>query len=226
MKMLVSFFLSAVCLCSCINVNVRNDGGGKTVKCKGEIIEQTMDFTGFTAITVEGAARIDFVQADEFKLLVKANEDVFDYLDYYMRDTELVLSTKDHITIQADEYKLLIQAPAISPLKVEGAAQINIDKGYVSDKEFAVEIDGAATLDFTGIVVPSLDLVINGAGKFALRDIQVGTLEAEINGAGSGSISGVADSAKLTVAGAGNINVRKLQCPNIEKHAEGLAVIR
>ena len=189
-------------------------------------MEQAMDFAGFTSITVEGAATIDFVQAESFKVLVTANEEVFNYLDYNIKDNALVLSTKDNVTIDAKEYKVLIEAPAITPVVVEGAAVLNIPGGYKSEENLEIEIDGAAKLNLSGVEVPVLDITINGAGKFALNDINVDKLKIEVNGAGSGSVSGVANSAKLTVAGTASIDASALQCPDIEKHVDGLARIK
>ena len=212
-----------MCLFSCVNINVN---GGKPVKCKGEVMEQAMDFAGFTGITVEGAATIDYVQAESFKVLVTANEEVFNYLDYSIKDNELVLSTKDNVTIDAKVYKVLIEAPVINPVKVEGAAVLNIPGGYRSGENLEIVIDGAAKLNLIGVEVPVLDITINGAGKFALNDINVDKLEIEVNGAGSGSVSGVANYAKLDVEGAARIDASALQCQNIEKHADGLARIK
>ena len=210
-------------LCSCVNINVN---GGKTVKCGGPVTERSMDFSGFTGITVKGAATIDYVQADAFKVLVTANEEVFNYLDYGIRDNDLVLSTKDNVNIDAKVFKVLIEAPVINPVTIEGAAVLNVPGGYRSQEKLKIEIDGAAKLNLSEVEVPDLDVTINGAGKFALKDINVDKLEIEVNGAGSGSVSGVANHARFTVAGTGNIGISALQCPNIEKHVEGLGIIR
>ena len=51
-------------------------------------------------------------------------------------------------------------------------------------------------------------------------------LEVEVNGAAKGSVSGTADYSKITVAGAARIDISELQCPNVEKHVEGLGVIK
>ena len=223
MKKTVLFLTLTLILSSCVNINVN---GGKPVKCKGEVVEQAMDFSGFTGITVEGAATIDYVQAESFKVLVTANEEVFNYLDYSIRHNELVLSTKDNVTIDAKVYKLLIEAPVINQVIVEGAADLNIPGGYKSEENLEIEIDGAARLNLSGVELPVLDIAINGAGKFALNDINVDKLEIEVNGAGSGSVSGVANYAKFIVAGTGRIDASALQCPNIEKHVEGLGIIK
>ena len=222
MKKIVIILSLAMILSSCVSI-VR---GGKTVKCGGDVVEKAMDFSEFTGITVEGAAHIDFIRADEFNVTVSANQEVFDYLDYQLKGKDLVISTKDHVNISATLYKVLVQTPFIRTINIEGAAEIHMPGGYMSDEDLEIEIDGAGKLDFNGIEVPTLDLNINGAGEFALNNIKVGKLEIELNGAGKGSVSGVADYAKISVAGTASINASGLQCPNLEKHVEGLAVIK
>lgn len=223
MKKTAVLLALAAMLCSCINVNVN---GGNTVKCAGEVVERDMAFSGFTGIKVEGAAEIDFCQANTFKVLVTANEEVFNYLDYTIKGNDLVLSTINHVNISAKVYKVLIEAPVITSIDIEGAAKMHLPGGYSSSEKLEIEIDGAGKLDFRGIDVPTLDLQINGAGEFDLAGIKVGTLEIEVNGAGKGAVSGVADFARISVAGTARINTAGLQCPSIEKHVDGLAVIK
>ncbi|MBR5404524.1 MAG: DUF2807 domain-containing protein [Bacteroidales bacterium] len=223
MKKTAILLVLATILCSCVHININ---GGKTVKCGGDVVEQNMDFSGFTGVIVEGAAHIDFIQANTFLVQVAANEEVFNYLDYSMRGKNLVISTKDHVNINAKMYKVLIEAPVLRSINVEGAAEIHQPGSYKSEEGLEIDIDGAAKLEINKIEVPSLDITINGAGEFDISSIAVGVLEIEVNGAGSGSVSGVADYAKLSVAGTANIDARGLRCSNLEKKIEGFAVIR
>lgn len=223
MKKTLLLLSMTMILFSCVNINVK---GGKTVKCTGEVVDQAMELANFTGITVEGAATIEIVQADDYSVLVTANKEVFNYLDYSLKESELILSTIDHVNIDAKVYKVLIQAPAVNQVKVQGAADLHLDGGYKSNDNLEIEVDGAAKLNLTGVEVPTFDITINGAGKFGLNDINVDKLEIAVNGAGSGSVSGIANYAKLSVAGTANIDASALQCPNIEKHVEGLAKIK
>ena len=218
----IAIFLSlAMILSSCASI-VK---GGNTVKCGGDVVEKNMDFSGFTGIIVEGATHIDFIDADEFNVTVSANEEVFNFLDYRIKGKDLIISSKDHVNISATMYKVLIQAPFISTFDIEGAAEIHIPGIYTSDKDLLIEIDGAGKLDFHGIEVPTLDIIINGAGVFDLDNIKVNELDINLIGAGRGSVSGTAEYAKLTVSGTASIDASELNCPNIEKHIEGYAVI-
>lgn len=223
LKKTVLLLSMTMLFCSCTGTIIN---GGKTVKCNGPVTERSMDFTGFTCISIEGAVDIDFVQSDIFKVLVTANEEVFNYLDYSQKDNELVLSTQNHVNINAKEYKVLVQAPVLKSFKVEGAAKFHLDGGYISSESMETEIDGAAKLYINGLQVPAFNIEVNGAGEFTLSDIQVENLDVEVNGAAKGSVSGTADYAKLTVSGAASIDASALQCPNIEKRVEGLAVIK
>lgn len=222
MKKTAFILILTMILSSCVSI-VR---GGKTVNCGGDAVERAMDFSGFTGITVEGVAHIDFIKSDNFNVTVSANEEVFNYLDYHIHGKNLVISTIDHVNISAKLYKVLVQTPFIDTINIEGAAEVHLPGGYTSDKELEIEIDGAGKLYFHGIDVPTLDLQINGAGEFELENIAVDKLVIEVNGAGRGTVSGTANYAKLSVAGTAKIDAGALQCPNIEKHIEGVAVIK
>lgn len=221
MKKTAFILMLAMLLSSCVSVV----NGGKTVKCGGDPVDRAMALSGFSGITVEGAAQIEIVNADVFNVTVSANEEVFGYLDYHIKGKDLVISTVDHVKISAKLYKVLIQAPVLESINIEGAAEIDLPGGYKSGKDLQIEIDGAGKLNLNGIEVPTLDLSINGAGEFDLNGIAVDKLIIEVNGAGRGTVSGTADYATLSVAGTAKIDAAALTCPNVEKNVNGLASI-
>ena len=197
----------------------------KTVVCKGDVKEQAYDFTDFSCVTVNGAADIELLQGD-FLVEVTANEQVFEHLDYHVDNGELILETKNNVNIQADTYKLKIQAPDLTALVINGAAKINTPEGIASENEIKAEINGAAKMKLSGVEAPALAVIINGAGKVKLLDINVGALEVVVNGAGSVSVTGKAGSAQLTVAGTAKIDATALDCADVHKSVDGIASIK
>ena len=221
--------LSALCalvLVSCtFNVNL---GGkkGKNVTCKGPVITQSLELADFNAIEVNGHADIKFLQKiDGYKVDVKANEEVFQYLNYRVENGTLILETVDKVNIRAEEFDVYIGAPTLCSFVVNGAADAEIVAVNQPEK-LEIEINGAGDIQLKDIMVPELNTTINGAGDLEARALNVGKLRISVHGAGDVELAGKADSCELDVSGAGDIDARKLACEQFTTHKAGLASIK
>ena len=218
--------LCAACVFPINGLNGITVNNGKKVTCKGPVITKELDLSGFEAITVNGSSDMELIQGDYFKVLVKANEEVFDYIDYKVEDGVLILETKDHVNIRAEEYDITITLPTLKELVVNGAADVDLKNGYVSGEKLKVLVNGAGDFDLSGIAVPSLSFTLNGAGDIEADGLDVQELIVAVNGAGDIDVSGRADEATFSVSGAGDIDARGLECVKVNTHKSGMASIR
>ena len=218
--------LCAACVFPINGLNGITVNNGKKVTCKGPVITKELDLSGFDAITVNGSSDMELIQGDYFKVLVKANEEVFDYIDYKVEDGVLVLETKDHVNIRAEEYEITITLPLLKELIVNGAADTDIKAGYVSSENLKVVVNGAGDFDLSGIKVPSLSFNLNGAGDIEADGLDVDELSVVVNGAGDIDLSGKAGKASFSVSGAGDIDATGLECGSFTTHKSGMASIR
>lgn len=227
MKKTFALILAALTLAACnFNLNGVNVGNGKRVVCKGPVVQKTLDLADFNAITVNGAADMEISQGTQFKVAVKANEEVFQHLDYKVEDGVLILETIEHVNIKAEEFDIYITLPLLKDLTVNGAADVDIKSGYSAADPLSIIVNGAGDLEFSGITVPSLNFELNGAGDIEASALQVDQLNVSVNGAGDIELSGKAGKASFDVNGAGDIDARALECSEIVKSKSGLARIR
>lgn len=230
MKRVVSLIGAAMLCAACVfpinGLNGITVNDGKKVTCKGPVITKELDLNGFDAITVNGSSDMELIQGDYFKVLVKANEEVFDYIDYKVEDGVLILETKDHVNIRAEEYDITITLPTLKELVVNGAADVDLKNGYVSGEKLKVLVNGAGDFDLSNIAVPSLSFTLNGAGDIEADGLDVEELLVAVNGAGDIDVSGRADEATFRVSGAGDIDARGLECVKVNTHKSGMASIR
>lgn len=75
----------------------------------------------------------------------------------------------------------------------------------------AADLTGAGDFDLDKAVGERLDLSLTGAGDFRIGTVRLKSLSADITGAGSVKISGTADTAKLSITGAGDIDGEALK---------------
>lgn len=218
---------AAVMLASCnFNMNGIMVGNGKKVICKGPVTEKTFDLNGFDAIVVNGSSDMELTQGDAFSVLVRANEDVFQYLDYKVSDGKLILETVDKVNIRAEEFNIYITLPCLKLLEVNGAADVDLKNGYKSGEDLEVKVNGAGDFEFNGITVPELIFKLNGAGDIEAENLDVQNLDVTINGAGDIDLSGKALKASFSVNGAGDIDARRLDCQDYTTSKSGLASIK
>ena len=231
MKQILSLAAAALICASCFHVNSNFKGtvGGKdAVKGEGPVVSKTFeDLKDFDAIEINGQADVTFTQSTTYEVTLHTQENILDYVDYHLEGTTLVIQLKDRRTARAEKYDLVIQAPDLRKIEVNGAADLKMPAGLRTEGDLAVEVNGAGDLDFAGIRCNSLKMTANGAADITASALDVQSLKVEVNGAGDVNLDGQAGDASLSVNGAGDIDARNLKVAGkVSKHASGLAKIR
>ncbi len=223
------FYMAAmVLLCSsCFHVNKNYTGGKNAIKASGSVITKSFDFKDFDTIEINGGADVTFTQAEAYDVTVNAQESVFDWLDYKVEGTKLILQTKDKKNIRADVFDITISAPELNKVVVNGASDLDIN-GLRIDGDLDVQVNGAGDLDFNQIACDAFTVQVNGAADANLSSIDIRkALKVQVNGAGDVNISGQAQDVTLEVNGAGDIDATKLTVAGeVKQHKAGIATIR
>ena len=227
MKKFLYIAATALVCASCFHVNTNYKGGKNAINGEGDVISKSFDFKDFDRIVINGHADVDFTQSSTWEVTVRTQENVLEWLDYKVEGTTLVIETKDHREIRSKTYDIVIQAPELKKLTVNGASDFNV-KGLRMDGDLDVEVNGAGDLDFDHITCNSLSVEVNGAADANLTSIDIlKKLKVQVNGAGDVEITGNAVDVSLEVNGAGDIDASGLKVAGeVKKHAAGLAKIR
>ena len=224
----ILYIAATALLCaSCFHVNTNYKGGKNAVKGEGAVVTKSFDLKDFDQIVINGHADVDFTQSSGYEVTVRTQENVLEWLDYKVEGTTLIIETKDHRDIRATEYNLVIQAPELKKLTVNGASDFNVD-ALRMDGDLYVEVNGAGDLDFNRITCNSFSLEVNGAADANLTAIDIlKKLKVEVNGAGDVNITGNAMDVALEVHGAGDIDATGLKVSGeVKKQAAGIAKIK
>ena len=223
------FYIAALALLcsSCFHVNKNFTGSMNSIKASGDVITKSFDFKDFDTIEINGGADVTFTQAEAYDVTVKAQESVFDWLDYKVEGTKLILQTIDKKSIRADVFEISVSAPELNKVVVNGASDLNIN-GLRIDGDLDVQVNGAGDLDFDQIACDSFTVQVNGAADAKLSSIDIRKkLKVQVNGAGDVDIDGNAQDVSLDVNGAGDIDATKLQVAGeVKQHKAGIATIR
>ena len=221
MKKIAVIALVAAVISACtFNVN-----GGKTVRCKGPVVDKMMDLKDFQEIVINGSSDIKLMQGESFLVTVQANEEVFQHLNFFVKDGVLHLETIDNVTIIAEKNEVTVAMPVLTSITVNGAADADMN-GYNSSEDLTIQVNGAGDMDFSSLSVPELSISVNGAGDIDLNSIEVDKLKVDVHGAGDILVSGKAGKAVFSVSGVGDIKAQDLDCDDIETHKSGMASIK
>ena len=226
MKALYIAAMALICS-SCFHVNSNYTGGKNAIKATGPVISKSFDFKDFDTIEINGGADVTFTQASDYDVTVRAQESVFDWLDYKVEGTKLILQIKDKKNIRSEVFEIAIQAPELNSVMVNGASDFNITSLQI-DGDLKVQVNGAGDLDFNQIACDDFSLQVNGAADAKLTSVDIRkTLKVEVNGAGDVNITGNAQDVSFGVNGAGDIDATGLKVAGeVKQHKAGIASIR
>ena len=226
MKKFLYIAATALVCVSCFHVNTNYKGGKNAINGDGDVISKSFDFKDFDQIVINGHADVDFTQSSTYEVTVRTQENIFEWLDYRVEGTTLVIEAKDRRDVRAKTYDIVIQAPELKKLTVNGASDFNV-KGLRMDGDLDVQVNGAGDLDFDRITCNSLSIEVNGAADANLTSVDIlKKLKVQVNGAGDVDITGNAVDVSLEVNGAGDIDATGLKVSGeVKKHAAGLARI-
>ena len=227
MKHILYMAATALLCSSCFHVNSNWSGGKNAIKGEGPVVTKSFDLKDFDQIVINGHADVTFAQSDSFAVSLSTQENIFDYLDFRVEGTTLILETKDKRSIRSEEFDVSLKAPALMSISINGATDFDIEDGLVSDGDLSVLVNGAGELDFHHVRCRNFSIEMNGAADLELESVDVQTLKVSVNGAGDVLVSGNAVDADLSVNGAGNIDAQNLKVSGeAKKRASGVARIK
>ena len=226
MKKFLYLAATALVCASCFHVNTNYKGGRNAIKGEGEVVSKSFDLKDFDQIVINGHADVDFTQSSTYEVTVRTQQNILEWLDYKVQGTTLIIEAKDHRDVRATTYDVIVQAPLLKKLTVNGATDFTVE-GLRMDGDLDVQVNGAGDLDFDRITCNSLSIEVNGAADANLSSIDIlKKLKVQVNGAGDVDITGNAVDVSLEVNGAGDIDATGLKVSGeVKKHAAGLARI-
>ncbi len=126
-----------------------DDGGGERIVGSGNVVTETREVAGFSAVTVGGVARIRIEQTGEESLSITAEDNILPVLISEVTDGELTLGQPENVVLETHAeilYELTVKE--LSSLQISGvmnASALGLDTDALD-----VVIDGVSTLSASG----------------------------------------------------------------------------
>ena len=195
-------FLILISFASCINAQWY----GKKIKGNGNVITENRNISDYDKISVAGSFDVKLVAGVEGKLIVKAEENLLEYLITEVEDGKLHIKWKKGVSIRTNK-EVLVTVPFkdIEGVSLAGSGDVFSEDVIETDK-FKVALSGSGDIKLR-LKANEVTSAVSGSGDIQLRG---STNEIKCSIAGSGDFHGyelLAKEADISIAGSGGVKV-------------------
>lgn len=192
------------------------------------------NFTDFDSVELAGTFRGTIVQGDEYRVVVRVDDNLKDKLDIEQRGNMVHFGLDEAVAAANAILEVDIVMPELAMLETSGASSANVS-GFTTDARLNMEASGASRIEGT-LTIGDLNAVASGASRIELAgsggnltadasggsriDLsQFTTADASVNSSGGSSIV-VNTSGRLDAEATGASTVRYVGSPELGRIEE------
>lgn len=171
-KLITTTMLLILVLCSCEK---------EIIVGSGMIQSEQRPLANFTKVEVQGKTGITVVYGTNFKVEVKAFQNLLPVLETKLLGNVLQIGYKPGVSISNDKSEVIITMPFLTRFSTTGDSDVKIISGAAND--FEVYITGSSRLNAFGFTAKNARIEIEGAGFASISVID--RLKVKITGNGT-----------------------------------------
>lgn len=210
----------AVFLVAC-NGLVGHVGESEIVSGSGNVVTETREVSGFTAVTLQGFGEVIIDQNGSETLTVTADDNFMEHIFTEVRgDTLFIRNTEGVVFTDVTELTFHIDAAALDSVELSGAGSMNISN--LDTDRWQVTLPGAGSITVAGQATEQT-VELSGAGSYQAAELV--SQEATIKSSGAGSaVVQVSDSLDVTIDGLGHVEY--IGDPEVTQEINGVGSVR
>jgi len=191
---------------------------------EGDTVTEELTFDNFSGIDVGSAFDVTITRADSYKVVITADETLYDYIEVTKSGGILQIYLKPHhiftdFTIGAKTLKAEITLPVLTNLALSGATSGTMT-GFVSTEDIILNISGASSLKIIGGGFDDVKCEVSGASRIS-GNITADDIRMVVSGASKADLSGTAGDMILEVSGASKADLASLNIDNADIELSG-----
>ena len=160
-------------------------------------------FEGISFDYIGADVKVHF--ADEFKIIIRTNNDFMNLITTDVKKNILTVSMKRN-DLKEKMVACDVYLPSISSLDCSGSVRVTLDEGNSADVK--ISVSGSGKIDLTKHLVDNLNGSISGSGKALLGSGRANSLIFNISGSGNIEAADVMyKSIKVDISGSGRADV-------------------
>ncbi len=178
------------------------------VRGSGDLATRQFDYSDFTRLKVGNAFEVKLWRSDSFNVVIKMDNNLFDYLNTSKSGDTLEIGLKSGYSYFSYTARVEITMPELGKLGFSGATSGTVS-GFDSVQPFAVELSGASSLEMSDIATADVDFEISGASRLRGSITAGGKVKFDVSGASSVVLSGLADNLIADISGASSLDLEE-----------------
>jgi hypothetical protein len=158
---------------------------GRPVTGSGDMVTQTFDYQGFTAIDAGYGFDIKITQGSQYSITVSVDDNVEDKLRV-RKDGDTLRISLEQGSYSNLNLEAKITMPSLNSLEFSGGTRGTVS-GFKSTNDFNIELSGGSYVNIVGLA-GDLTLDASGGSHFDLSDFTVNDVDANLSGGSNGSV--------------------------------------
>lgn len=164
-------------------------GGRRTVRGSGNVVEETRSVSGVTGVSLATIGHLIIEVGDTESLRIEAEDNLMEYLETEVLNGSLRIGTQDNIRLDA-------KRPVNYYLTVRGLDTIvissvgDIEAPDLQAKRFSITIGSTGNLEMGDLEAETLNVKISSSGDVTMGVLNANTLEVHIRSTGNLDIAG------------------------------------
>lgn len=159
---------------------------GPSITGSGNVVTETYDFSGFTAVEAEEGFKVVITKSDSFAVSVMTDDNVIDQVQIGISGDAL------HLELASGDFKTLtlkaaISMPDLYELTLSSGAHGEVS-GFSSSRDFMLDLSAGSHVEMVG-AAGGLELEASGGSHFDLSEFHVRNANVEMSGGCHGTIS-------------------------------------
>lgn len=174
------------------------------------VVVETRNLDHFNRIESEGSFNIQVVQGAVYKVTIKAESNLIDYIRTRVQGSTLVIDTRNNRCLDNNyAIQITVHTPVLHSAAIEGSGNLYCD--FFETPEIYLDIIGSGNM-YMDVLTDYINASIVGSGNI---DLTGSSIEAEFSISGSGSIFSYdlpVETCFINISGSGNmfVNVSEL----------------
>lgn len=198
----LSVLLLTTMACS-ITRNTPTPPPGVDEKDQNVLVTENRQLGEFTAIDMDGGAKVVLVQGNQHSIIVEGSRRVVDQVITKVNDGVLEINFRDRILFEnwGESLTLTITFTNLSDFRLDGGVELIAD----------------------GLNLENLNITINGGASVKMNNLLLNTLGMTLLGGGDIQVSGIAETQNVKVSGGTSYEAEDLQSANVSVEIIGAA---
>jgi hypothetical protein len=188
----------------------------------GNLVSTERTVSPFEKINISGSSEVRFHASQGYRVVITVDSNLFDYVDIYTRNRELIIRTKNG-NYSFTKFLVDVYCPVLAGISVSGSGSFTgIDK--IINSSFETNISGSGKTEGT-IECDNFSAKISGSGE-TNYNVLCNNLTADISGSGEITITGTGKDSNIKISGSGDFNGIEFKTNNVTAQISGSGNLR